>query len=50
MRGQLSTPFEIFKAHLLLAQIDEPGMEIDALAYQLYGLMEEEIKMVEGKV
>lgn len=37
------------KAQALQAQIAKTDQEIDALVYQLYGLTEEEIKVVEGK-
>ncbi len=37
------------RRHALKARIDEVDAEIDALVYQLYGLTEEEIKVVEGK-
>jgi len=36
------------KAHALQAEIDKTDKEIDALVYQLYGLTEEEVKVVEG--
>jgi len=34
---------------LLQRQIDSTDGEIDALVYELYGLSEEEIRIVEGK-
>ncbi len=37
------------KAHALQAEIDRTDAAIDALVYQLYGLTEEEVKVVEGK-
>ena len=37
------------KAQALQAQIAKTDKEIDALVYQLYGLTEEEVKVVEGK-
>jgi type I restriction-modification system DNA methylase subunit len=37
------------KAHALQAEIDKTDAAIDALVYQLYGLTEEEVKVVEGK-
>ena len=37
------------KAQALQAQIAKTDKEIDALVYQLYGLTEEEIAVVEGK-
>jgi type I restriction-modification system DNA methylase subunit len=37
------------KAQALQAQIEKTGKEIDALVYQLYGLTEDEISVVEGK-
>ena len=37
------------KAQALQAQIEKTDKEIDALVYQLYGLTEEEVKVVEGK-
>jgi type I restriction-modification system DNA methylase subunit len=37
------------KAQALQTQIDKTDKEIDALVYQLYGLTEEEIAVVEGK-
>jgi len=37
------------KAHALQAEIDRTDKEIDALVYRLYGLTEEEVKVVEGK-
>ncbi|MGV9013745.1 MAG: hypothetical protein ACOH13_14220 [Flavobacteriales bacterium] len=37
------------KAHALQAEIDRTDREIDALAYQLYGLTEAEVKVVEGR-
>ena len=37
------------KAQALSAQIAKTDKEIDALVYQLYGLTEEEIAVVEGK-
>ena len=36
------------KAMALQAQIDKTDAAIDALVYQLYGLTEEETKVVEG--
>ncbi|MBK8948377.1 MAG: restriction endonuclease subunit M, partial [Flavobacteriales bacterium] len=36
------------KAQALQAQIEKTDREIDALVYQLYGLTEEEIRLVEG--
>ncbi len=36
------------KAHALQAEIDRTDAAIDALVYQLYGLTEEEVKVVEG--
>ena len=36
-------------AHALQAQIDKTDTEIDALVYALYGLTEEEVRVVEGK-
>ncbi|WP_288369681.1 TaqI-like C-terminal specificity domain-containing protein [uncultured Algoriphagus sp.] len=36
------------KAHILQADIDRLDREIDALVYELYGLTEEEIRIVEG--
>lgn len=36
------------KAQALQAQIEKTDREIDALVYQLYGLTEEEVKVVEG--
>jgi len=36
-------------AHALQAQIDMTDKEIDALVYKLYGLTEEEVRVVEGK-
>ena len=36
------------KAHALQAQINKTDREIDALVYELYGLTEEEIAVVEG--
>lgn len=35
-------------AQNLKAQINETDTEIDAMVYELYGLSEEEIKIVEG--
>ncbi len=32
----------------LKAQIDQTDKEIDAMVYELYGLTEEEIRIVEG--
>ncbi|MBK6776338.1 MAG: hypothetical protein IPG74_11035 [Flavobacteriales bacterium] len=40
---------EKVKAQALQAQIAKTDKEIDALVYQLYGLTEEEVKVVEGK-
>jgi len=37
------------KAHALQAEIDKTDREIDVLVYQLYGLTEEEGRVVEGK-
>ena len=37
------------KAHALQAQINKTDREIDALVYALYGLTEEEVRVVEGK-
>ncbi|HRF81052.1 MAG TPA: hypothetical protein PL070_13300 [Flavobacteriales bacterium] len=37
------------KAQALQAQIEKTDREIDALVYGLYGLREEEVKVVEGK-
>ena len=37
------------KARALQAQIDKTDKEIDALVYQLYGLTEEEVRVVEGR-
>jgi len=37
------------KAQALQAQIAKTDKEIDALVHQLYGLTEEEVKVVEGK-
>jgi hypothetical protein len=37
------------KAHALQTQIDKTDKEIDALVYELYGLTEEEVRVVEGK-
>jgi len=37
------------KARALQAQIDKTDAAIDALVYELYGLTEEEVKVVEGK-
>lgn len=37
------------KAHALQSAIDKTDAAIDALVYQLYGLTEEEVKVVEGK-
>jgi len=37
------------KAHALQAQIDKTDKEIDALVYALYGLTEEEVRVVEGR-
>jgi hypothetical protein len=37
------------KAHALQAEIDRTDAAIDALVYQLYGLTEAEVKVVEGK-
>jgi len=37
------------KAQALQAQIAKTDREIDALVYQLFGLTEEEVKVVEGK-
>ena len=37
------------KAQALQAQIDRTDKEIDRMVYALYGLTEEEIKIVEGK-
>jgi hypothetical protein len=37
------------KAQALSAEIAKTDKEIDALVYQLYGLTEEEVKVVEGK-
>jgi hypothetical protein len=35
-------------SHSILAGLDFPESEIDRLVYQMYGLTEEEIKIVEG--
>lgn len=37
------------KANALQYQIDAPDEQIDALVYELYGLTEEEIEVVEGR-
>lgn len=37
------------KANALQNQIDATDKQIDALVYELYGLTEEEVKVVEGK-
>ncbi|MBK6944198.1 MAG: Eco57I restriction-modification methylase domain-containing protein [Flavobacteriales bacterium] len=37
------------KARALQTQIDKTDKEIDALVYQLYGLTEEEVRVVEGR-
>ena len=37
------------KARALQTQIDKTDNEIDALVYQLYGLTEEDVRIVEGK-
>ena len=34
--------------HLILCQIDTTDKQIDKLVYELYGLTEEEIKIVKG--
>ena len=36
------------KAQTLKAEIDKTDKEIDKMVYELYGLSEEEIKIVEG--
>lgn len=38
------------KANELKSQIEQTGREIDALVYELYGLSEEEVKIMEGSV
>jgi len=37
------------KKSVILRQIDATDAEIDRLVYELYGLTEEEIKIVEGE-
>lgn len=37
------------KALALKAEIDQTDKEIDQMVYELYGLTEEEIKIVEGE-
>lgn len=37
------------KAHARRAQIDKTDAAIDVLVHQLYGLTEEEVRVVEGK-
>ena len=37
------------KTHALQAAIDKTDAAIDALVYQLYGLTEAEVKVVEGR-
>ena len=37
------------ECELLQRQIDSTDREIDALVYELYGLSDEEVRMVEGK-
>ena len=36
------------EAHALLSEIDRLDREIDEMVYELYGLTEEEVKVVEG--
>ncbi|GMQ29901.1 hypothetical protein [Algoriphagus confluentis] len=47
--GRISSVGRRFsKFHALQADIDRIDWEIDALVYELYGLTEEEIRIVEG--
>ena len=48
LKKQLSTAKSEAQKEVIQRQIDSTDREIDKLVYELYGLTEEEIKIVEG--
>ena len=50
--GELKKYFDKYKTELIniKSEIDKTDREIDRMVYELYGLTDEEIKIVEGSV
>ena len=49
LHKELHTTTSSFDKEIIQRQIDYTDREIDRLVYKLYGLTEEEIRVVEGK-